>query len=152
MAKFEVFTSDKSGKHYFRLKAGNGQVILTSQGYSSKSGCDNGVESVKTNASSNAQFDRKQAKNGKWHFNLLAKNKQIIGSSQMYASKSGMENGINSVKTNAEGAREHITISFNKYWIRAPLEDALGHTWSGSSTCLHTVATPEELKTDLAQD
>ena len=34
------------------------------------------------------------------NFNLLAANKQIIGSSQMYASKSGMENGIESVKTN----------------------------------------------------
>lgn len=105
MAKFEVYTSDKNKKHYFRLKAGNGQVILTSQGYSSKSGCDNGVESVKNNSKTLGQFDRKQAKNGKWHFNLLAKNKQIIGSSQMYASKSGMENGIKSVQTNAKKAK-----------------------------------------------
>ena len=104
MAKFEVFISEKSGDHYFNLKASNGQVILTSQGYSAKAGCENGIDSVKTNSKSDAQFERKQAKNGKWHFNLIAKNKQIVGSSQMYASKSGMENGIKSVMENAANA------------------------------------------------
>jgi uncharacterized protein YegP (UPF0339 family) len=104
MAKFEVFTSEKNGKHYFNLKAGNGQTILTSQGYSTKSGCENGIKSVKSNAGNDDLFDRKEAKNGKFHFSLLAKNKQIIGSSQMYASKSGMENGIKSVAKNAPDA------------------------------------------------
>ena len=104
MGKFEVFESPKDGKHYFRLKAGNGQVILTSQGYSSKSGCENGINSVKSNCSDDNCFDRKEAKNGKMHFNLLAKNKQIIGSSQMYKGNSGMENGIKSVKKNAPDA------------------------------------------------
>ena len=104
MGKFEVFTSPKDGKHYFRLKAGNGQVILTSQGYAGKSGCENGIASVKSNCGNDDLFDRKEAKNGKFHFNLLAKNKQIIGSSQMYAEKAGMENGIASVKKNAPDA------------------------------------------------
>lgn len=102
--KFEMFKSEKSGEFYFRLKAKNGQVILTSQGYSSKSGCKNGIESVMKNAADDANYERKEASNGKLHFNLLAKNKQIIGSSQMYASKAGMENGIESVKTNAPQA------------------------------------------------
>jgi uncharacterized protein YegP (UPF0339 family) len=104
MGKFEVFTSPKDNKHYFRLKAGNGQVILTSQGYSSKSGCENGINSVKSNCGNDDLYDRKEAKNGKWHFNLLAKNKQIIGSSQMYKGQSGMNNGIKSVKNNAPDA------------------------------------------------
>ena len=104
MGKFEVFESSKDKKQYFRLKSGNGQVILTSQGYASKSGCDNGIKSVKSNCNDDNCFERKEAKNGKWHFNLLAKNKQIIGSSQMYKGKSGMENGIKSVKKNAPKA------------------------------------------------
>ena len=109
--KFEIFQSEKSGEFYFRLKAKNGQVILSSQGYASKSGCKNGIESVMKNAADDANFERKEAANGKMHFNLLAKNKQIIGSSQMYSSKAGMENGIESVKTNApQAAIEDLTV------------------------------------------
>ncbi len=104
MGKFEVFTSSKDKKHYFRLKAGNGQVILTSQGYASKSGCDNGINSVKSNCTNDDLYEVKETKNGKWHFNLLAKNKQIIGSSQVYKGLSGMKNGIKSVKKNAPDA------------------------------------------------
>ena len=102
--KFEIFLSESGDKYYFRLKAKNGQVILSSQGYAGKSGCKNGIESVIKNSQDDDKFERKEAKNGKFHFSLLAANKQIIGSSQMYASKSGMENGIESVKTNAAEA------------------------------------------------
>ena len=41
---------DKKGKYRFRLKAGNGEIIATSEGYASKEGCVNGIESVKKNA------------------------------------------------------------------------------------------------------
>lgn len=47
--KFEVYT-DKAGEFRFRLKATNGEVIATSEGYASKASCLNGVESVKKNA------------------------------------------------------------------------------------------------------
>ena len=102
--KFEVFQSDKSGDYYFRLKAKNGQIILSSQGYKSKAGCLNGVDSVKRNCMDDKCFDRKEAANGKYHFNLKSTNGQIVGKSQMYASNSGMENGINSVRNNAPDA------------------------------------------------
>lgn len=103
MGKFEVKT-DNAGEHRFNLKAGNGQVILSSEGYSSKAACDNGIESVRKNSQDDARYERKVAKNGKHHFNLKAANGQVIGSSQMYADASGMENGIESVKTNAPKA------------------------------------------------
>ena len=103
MGKFEVKT-DNAGEHRFNLKAGNGQVILSSEGYSSKAACDNGIESVRKNSQNDARYERKVAKNGKHHFNLKASNGQVIGSSQMYADASGMENGIESVKTNAPKA------------------------------------------------
>ncbi|ETN95375.1 hypothetical protein SAMN04487906_2472 [Zhouia amylolytica] len=101
---FELFQSEKNDKFYFNLKAKNGQVILSSQGYESKSGASNGINSIKENAEDDSKYERKTASNGKFHFNLKAGNGQIIGSSQMYASEAGMENGIESVKTNASSA------------------------------------------------
>ncbi len=108
---FELFQSEKNQKYYFRLKAKNGQVILTSQGYAGKSGAKNGIESVRKNGGNADNFERKEAANGKWHFNLLAANKQIIGSSQMYKSKDGMENGIASVGKNAGGDVKDLTVA-----------------------------------------
>ncbi|EID72850.1 YegP family protein [Imtechella halotolerans] len=101
---FEVFQSEKNNKFYFNLKAKNGQIILSSQGYADKGGAMNGIESCKKNAPDDSKFERKTAANGKFHFNLKAGNGQIIGSSQMYASEAGMENGIDSVKNNAPDA------------------------------------------------
>jgi uncharacterized protein YegP (UPF0339 family) len=101
--KFEIY-NDKSGEFRFRLKAGNGQTILASEGYSAKSGCTNGIESVKTNASNDARYERKQTASGKFMFNLKATNGQIIGTSESYESASARDNGIESVKTNAPTA------------------------------------------------
>lgn len=101
---FEIFQSEKNEKFYFNLKAKNGQVILSSQGYSDKGGATNGIDSVKKNCTDDNKFERKTAANGKFHFNLKAGNGQIIGSSQMYSSEAGMENGIESVRNNAPEA------------------------------------------------
>ncbi len=103
MAKFEI-KKDKAGKFRFNLKAGNGQVILSSEAYNTKSACENGIESVKKNSQNDSMFDRKEAKNGSPCFNLKASNGQVIGTSEMYSGKSGMENGIASVKKNAPKA------------------------------------------------
>ncbi len=103
MSKFEI-TTRSNGDYQFNLKAGNGQTILSSQGYSSKASCLNGVDSVKENASNDDRYERKKSSNGKDYFNLKASNGQVIGSSEMYESSTGMENGIESVKKNAPGA------------------------------------------------
>jgi len=50
MVKFEVNQSGKKNEFRFRLKADNGQTILSSEGYSSKASCMTGIESVKKNA------------------------------------------------------------------------------------------------------
>ena len=47
--KFELY-NDKKGEFRFRLKAGNGEIILASEGYVSKDGCKNGIASVRKNA------------------------------------------------------------------------------------------------------
>lgn len=103
MGKFEIKTR-KNGEFQFNLKASNGQVILTSEGYKTKASCLNGVESVKMNSQDAKRFDTKVASNGKPYFNLMAGNGQIIGSSQMYANETNMKNGIASVKKNAPQA------------------------------------------------
>ncbi|WP_257387013.1 YegP family protein [Tahibacter caeni] len=101
--KFTIFTG-KSGKTYFNLKAGNGEVILASQGYVDKSGARNGVESVRTNAADAGRFEKKVAGNGKFHFSLKAGNGQVIGNSEMYDSEKARDAGIASVANNAPGA------------------------------------------------
>ena len=103
MGKF-VITKRKNGEFQFNLKAANGQVILTSEGYTTKAACLNGVESVKKNSQVDERFDRLTAKNDKTYFNLKATNGQIIGSSQMYESEAARNNGIDSVKRNAPDA------------------------------------------------
>ena len=103
MGKFEI-TLRKNGEYQFNLKASNGQVILTSEGYTQRAGCMNGIESVRKNALEDARFERKTSTNGKPYFNLKATNGQVIGCSQMYASEVSMEKGIESVKKNAPDA------------------------------------------------
>ena len=103
MAKFEISTR-KNGEFQFNLKAGNGEIILTSEGYTTKAACENGIASVKKNSVDEAKFEVKEAKNGKVYFNLKAGNGQIIGSSQMYASEATAKKGIASVMANAEKA------------------------------------------------
>jgi uncharacterized protein YegP (UPF0339 family) len=104
MAKFEVYTSGAKGEFRFRLKADNGQVILSSEGYSSKAGCLNGIDSVKKNAASRDRFVKSTTPTGMFRFNLTAANKQTIGTSQNYKSESGRDNGIKSVSNNAPKA------------------------------------------------
>lgn len=101
--KFELKISS-NGKHHFTLKAGNGQVILSSEMYESKSAAEGGIASVQKNAGDDARYERKTSSNGKSFFNLKSSNGQVIGSSEMYESTSAMENGIESVKSNAPGA------------------------------------------------
>ena len=103
MGKFEI-TTRKNGDYQFNLKATNGQVILTGQGYATKATCLNGVESVKKNSKEEKRFEKKVASDGRPFFNLLATNGQIIGTSQMYANETNMNNGIASVMNNAPEA------------------------------------------------
>jgi len=103
MAKF-VILKRANGEFQFNLVAGNGQVILTSEGYAAKSSCENGIESVKKNSANESNFDKKTSANGKFFFNLKASNGQIIGSSEMYESESSRNNGIASVQKNAPDA------------------------------------------------
>jgi uncharacterized protein YegP (UPF0339 family) len=101
--KFELNTSANE-KFYFNLKATNGQIILTSEMYESKSAAENGIASVQQNAGDDTRFERKTSAKGEPYFVLKAGNGEQIGRSETYSSEAAMENGIESVKTNAPDA------------------------------------------------
>lgn len=101
--KFEVY-KDRAGKHRFRLKAGNGEIILASQGYASSGGCANGIASVQKNAKVANMFKVAKTKAGH-RFNLCSPNGKVIGTSETYKSEAACANGIKSVRSNAPKAK-----------------------------------------------
>lgn len=102
--KFELY-KDKAGEFRFRLKAGNGETILASEGYKRRASAENGIDSVRRNSSIATRFERKETKGGGFMFNLKASNGQVIGTSESYTSASARDNGIESVRKNAPEAK-----------------------------------------------
>ena len=117
MGKF-VIRNTKTGVK-FDLKAGNGEVIATSEVYASQAACKNGVESVCKNApvaavedqtvegfavEKHPKFEIYTDKAGEFRFRLKATNGQIIAVSEGYKAKASCVNGIESVKKNAPDA------------------------------------------------
>jgi len=101
--KFEI-KSGKTGKFRFNLKASNGQIILSSEAYDTRSAATKGITSVRKNALNDKRFERKTAKDGSSYFVLKAANGEPIGKSEMYKTTKAMENGIASVGKNAPDA------------------------------------------------
>ena len=117
MGKF-VIKETKTGVK-FDLKAGNGEVIATSEVYTTKEACKKGIASVQTNApiaavedqtkegfatEKNPKFEIYADKKGEFRFRLKAKNGQIVASSEGYKTMKSCENGVESVKKNAPAA------------------------------------------------
>ena len=117
MGKFVIRTVNTGIK--FDLKATNGQVILTSEVYTTKAACQNGVQSIMKNAPAanvedqtvegvetmtHPKFEMYQDKAGEYRFRLKARNGEIIGVSEGYTTKANCVNGVESVKKNAADA------------------------------------------------
>lgn len=100
-----IITESIDGQFKFDLTARNGEKILHSELYTTKDNCEKGVDSVKKNAADDQRFEREEASNGQFYFNLKATNGEIIGTSQRYTSTGARENGIDSVKENAPKAQ-----------------------------------------------
>lgn len=109
-AKFEIEKAS-DGHYYFHLKAANGEIIFSSQQYKAKASAQHGIESVKSNATNEAHYERKESVSEQPYFILKAGNGETLGRSQMYSSTSAMEKGIESVKANAPAAHveDHST-------------------------------------------
>ena len=106
--KYEI-KKTTDGKYAFNLKAGNGEIILSSQRYESKAAALNGIESCRKNLLVEDRFERREAKDGQHYFVVKAGNHEVIGRSELYRSKSGMENGISSCMRNADSPVVDLT-------------------------------------------
>ena len=119
MGKF-VISEAKSGGFKFNLKAGNGEVIATSQVYKSLVYCKKGIASVQKNAAiaatedqtvegfkaeKNPMFEIYKDKAGEFRFRLKAANGQIIATGEGYKELKSCKNGIASIKKNAPAAK-----------------------------------------------
>ena len=116
MGKFAVKETATGFK--FDLKAGNGEVIATSEVYTKKDACLNGIKSVKTNCVGEIEdltadpvvevkhpkFELYEDKAGEFRFRLKARNGEVIAVSEGYKTKDSCKNGIESVKKNAPEA------------------------------------------------
>lgn len=117
MGKFVM--KEVKGGFMFNLKAGNGQIIATSEVYTTEAACKNGIASVQKNApeapvedqtvegfatEKNPKFELYADKKGEFRFRLKSGNGQIIATGEGYASKEGCKNGIESIKKNAPDA------------------------------------------------
>lgn len=100
MTNFVIYRKH-NGEHSFNLKADNGEIILSGEGYLTRSACRNAINAVKVNAVQDSFYDRRTNSNGKHYFVLKSANGEIIGHSDQYESMAGRENGIASVKRNA---------------------------------------------------
>ena len=100
MAAWFELSKSKDGQFRFVLKAGNGETILVSELYTTRAAAENGIASVQKNSPLQERFEKKTASNGKPYFTLKAANHQVIGTSQLYASASARDAGIESVQKN----------------------------------------------------
>lgn len=94
--RFEVFKGLDT-KNYFHLRAKNGEIVLQSQGYSSRAKATAGVASVQTNGVNAARYTVLNAVDGRYYFVLKATNGQVIARSQLYATKYSAERGVETV-------------------------------------------------------
>ena len=113
-----VWKTTASGKFRFNLVASNGQVIATSENYSSKDGCQGGIESIRKICAShvedqtvenfkeltNPKYEIYLDKAGEFRFRLKARNGEIVAASEGYKAKASCQNGIESVKNHAPEA------------------------------------------------
>ena len=96
---FDIYKRKKDNKYYYRLYAGNRQIIFVSNAYSTKREVLHVIDKVRRNAKED-NFKVKQNRNGEWFFILKSEQGETIGKSEEYWSKQAMDNGIRSVKLN----------------------------------------------------
>lgn len=107
MATFEIKRSSDGAYIYHLRASGNGRIILRGEEYRSKSGCENGITAVKTNAPYDARYERLYAANGQYYFNLKAANGSVIGTSETYRASTDRDQGIRLVQEQAPEAGIH---------------------------------------------
>lgn len=102
MGKYQIRRTS-NGQFRWTLKASNGETLLTSETYTSKQSCLEGIASSKV-CVADRNFEKKTSLSGQPYFNQVANNYQVLGTSEMYSSNFARDNAIESVKRNAPSA------------------------------------------------
>jgi len=95
-ARFEI-SAGADGQFYFRLYAKNGETVLQSEGYTSEAAALNGTFSVYDNGVYDSHYDVRQARDGRYYFNVVATNGQVVATSQMYANRSNANRAVDAI-------------------------------------------------------
>ncbi len=155
-AKYQVY-KDAAGKFRFRLRAGNKRIVAVSEAYEQHAGCLNGVKSVQNNCNSEIEdttIEGTKISNPKYkiffdvkcgyRFNLIARNGEVIATSEGYETKEGCLNGIRAVQSSCDAETEDLTVT----QTTVPIETAATSVSSTDETtsCTGTVATVLELE------
>jgi len=101
-ARVEV-EQGESGQFHFNVFAKNGEIILSSEAYTTKAAAWNGAFAVQAAAADAANFTILNSSDERFYFTLTANNGEIVGVSQMYTSRQAAQDGIASVKTVIRG-------------------------------------------------
>jgi uncharacterized protein YegP (UPF0339 family) len=94
---------ETSGQWHFNLVAGNGNILLSSEAYTTRLGALNGMLSVLDNGGYESMYTAVKGTNGKYHLVLKAANGEIIATTQQYSSKSSATRGIGSCARGVSG-------------------------------------------------
>lgn len=108
--QIELYRSQADGAYRLRIKAKNGEILLAGEGYESKDGAKNAIESVRANGTDEEAYELNAASSNPdglydadWYFNLTAANGEVLGSSEIYASKGGAKNGMETLASYVAG-------------------------------------------------
>ncbi len=93
-SRFQIFRG-LDGQYYFHVRADNGEIVLQSQGYTSRSGATSGTAAVQRYGADAARYELRESTDGQYYFVLRATNNQVIGLGETYASKSNAQRGVN---------------------------------------------------------
>ena len=102
-ARFEIKMGTDE-ERYFQLKAPNGEIIMSSEGYKTLAGCENGIGSCREHAPYDRFYARGVTQGGKAHFHLRAANNRVIGQSKLFESAQARDSGIEAIKRYAPQA------------------------------------------------
>lgn len=117
--RFETFVG-RDGKFYFHLLAGNGEMVLASEGYATEGAAAAGIEAVKTNGSDEARYLQREATDGSAYFVVTARNGAILAVSEMYATASNATRAVGQVmkvvqNTSTAGAEAAAGAKFESF-------------------------------------
>ena len=100
MATFQIFQS--SGQYWYHLRADNGEIVQSGEGYTAKASCENSIRAVQANCQPH-RFES-FLESGQYGFNHVAANGEIIGRSEKYTTAQGRDHGIQVVMREAPEA------------------------------------------------